>query len=489
MQLARSVLALTAIAALGACADQTVPLAPHPRPSLAVASARGTGASRMVVFGGTGVPASFAAKVAALGGSLDATYDAVGVAVVSGISDENVSALARVKGVQSVSDAATFTLDEKLSTANTEAVATALDAHADSPTAPATAFFFPRQWSYRAISAPAAWAAGDLGSPSVHVAILDTGIDYTYIDLQGLVDLAHSASFVPTDAPLVDAFFPGRNHVTDLDGHGTHVASTVSSHALAVAGVTARTTLMAVKVLGATGSGSYTGVFQGIMYATDNGADVINMSLGSNFLKHDNPGAVSAFNRALNYAHSHGVTVVVAAGNDAIDLDHDGNLYAAMCDDPKVICVAATGPTSSTTVNGPFFPSLDAPATYGNFGRSAVNVAAPGGNIAPDGSTAVFVWQACSTTWLVYDETTDTFSKSVCAADLAHVYTLGAIGTSMAAPHVSGLAALLVERYGRNPGQIRAAIQQSADDLGQSGTDPFYGKGRINVARAMGVLN
>ena len=64
---------------------------------------------------------------------------------------------------------------------------------------------------------------------------------------------------------------------------------------------------------------------------------------------------------------------------------------------------------------------------------------------------------------------------------------LGLNGTSMAAPHVAGLAALLVEKYGRNPAQIRHAIQSTADDLGENGTDPYYGRGRINVARALGL--
>jgi subtilisin family serine protease len=161
---------------------------------------------------------------------------------------------------------------------------------------------------------------------------------------------------------------------------------------------------------------------------------------------------------------------VVAAGNSALDLDHDGNNYETFCNTPSTICVAATGPESELSVNGPW-TNVDAHATYSNYGRSAISVAAPGGN------NASFVWAACSTTSLI-----------VPACQTANIFILGAQGTSMAAPHVSGAAALLVQQLGRNPAQIRARLQQSADDLGQPGTDPFYGKGRLNVARAVGAI-
>lgn len=489
----RSLLAVAAIVGLAACADQVTAPTLTVRPSL---SLQGAAANRyLVVFHGNAIKKGFADRVAALGGQVDAAYDAVGVAVVSGLSAEAAATLGKESGIDDVAADATFTLDdERMPHAIQQADVLATDVGPASQTEPNLAFFFPRQWNYGAISAPQAWAAGFTGSPTVRVAILDSGIDFTYPDLVGLVDLAHSASFVPSDNALINQFFPGRNPVTDLNGHGTHVASTVSSRAAVVAGVTSRTTLMAVKVLGANGSGSFVGIFQGIMYATDNGADVINMSLGANFFRAQSEGFVGALNRAVNYAHNRGVTTVVAAANDAIDLDHDGNLYAIFCDNPKVICVAATGPDSATTVNGPFFPSLDLPAVYSNFGRSAINVAAPGGNFripadpnAPI-TSAVFVWQACSKTMLDFDENTETFSLSVCAANPQLTFTLGEVGTSMASPHVAGLAALLVQQYGRSPAQIRARIQQTADDLGQSGTDPHFGKGRINVARAVGVM-
>lgn len=480
---------LAAAVALAACSDTA--LHPAPRMALDVASGAAPPPRYFVVMKGNAIPQAFVGRVAALGGTVKASYPTVGVAIVDGLDATRAAALAADSRVQSVGADSTFRLDDRMAFDQAAQVDAIGAPGATSAANPTTAFFYPRQWDYGAVDAPAAWSAGFLGSPSVRVAILDTGIDYTYIDLQGLVDLSRSTSFVPSDDALINTFFPGASDITDLEGHGTHVASTVSSRALAVAGMTSQTTLMAVKVLGATGSGAYSAVFEGIMYATDNGADVINMSLGSNFFRKQSPGAAAAINRAVGYAYQRGVTVVVAAGNEGLDYDHTPNVYGIFCSNGKVICASATGPDSATTVNGPYFPSLDEFAIYSNYGTSAVDVAAPGGNFAlfPDGSlrSAVFVWQACSRTSLVYDETTQTFSKSICAQYPQFVFTLGAIGTSMAAPHVSGLAALLVERYGRNPGLIRAAIENSATDLGKPGVDPYYGKGRIDVAKALGL--
>jgi serine protease len=266
----------------------------------------------------------------------------------------------------------------------------------------------------------------------------------------------------------VDIFFPGRHYITDLHYHGTHVASTVVSNGWVAAGVTSQVTLMGVKVCSVVGGCPGSAIFSGFYYAVDNGADVISMSLGGYFTKKDYPGYVSAINRLFNYAKRHGVTVAVSAGNAQLDLDHWKNGFKTYCDAPNVICVSATGPTSGGTV-GPW-PDPDTPAWYTNFGRSAVSVAAPGGN------TGALVWAACSSSSLIF---------TPCQSSA--YWSLGISGTSMAAPHVAGLAALLVEDYGRNPGRIRTLIQGTAEDLGQRGTDPYYGQGRINVADGVGL--
>jgi subtilisin family serine protease len=269
----------------------------------------------------------------------------------------------------------------------------------------------------------------------------------------------------------------------------------VSSKAFALAGVTSRTTLMAVKELGRTGSGSLSSVLNGILWAADHGADVANMSLGvTGGVPKTGFGAyVSLVNRTFNYAKSKGMLMVVSAGNEAADLDHNGNIFAAYCDAPHVICVSSVGPALAGDL---LTSAIDAPAYFTNTGRSAISVAAPGGNAdAAHGYTvsawpwandiASWVWSYCPRERIAGLNSSGVPVLTVCSAGNR---LTGYIGTSQASPHVAGLAALLVAEMGHNrPSAIKAAIEKSADDLGQPGTDPFYGRGRINVARAFGL--
>ncbi len=428
-----------------------------------IGSTLDVGGQYLVMFKGQGVPARFAGDVQALGGAVVYSHD-VGIALVTGLTAQAAATLGGEKYVSDLAADATFQLDDQTDGVP-EAAQSAGVASAGDPT---TAAIYARQWNMRAISADATWAAGRLGSPTVTVAILDTGIDYLYPDLAGRVDLSRSVSFVPSDDALVAAYFPGRNPITDLYFHGTHVAATVASNGLVAAGVTSGTTLTAVKVCNVSGSCSLGAVIAGVLYATDHGADVINMSLGGGFAKAGNGRFVGYINQVFNYANRNGVTVVVAAGNEAADLDHDGNTYATYCSTPNTICVSATGPTASAGLNGPW-TDVDASAPYTNFGTSAVTVAAPGG------SSAGYVWAACSETSLVIP---------VCQTG---IYVLGVDGTSMATPHVSGVAALVVQDVGRRPGRVKTVLQNSADDLGKPGADPYYGKGRLNAAHAVGL--
>ena len=480
-------LALAAVGGLSACVDQDAPSSPlaSTTASLAVAPSNG---QHLVLFKGNSLPADLSAKVAALGGKVVYTHAKSGFALVSGLTGSGAAALSTRSDVASVTPDAVVGLDAQ------HAVSATLDeVSATSQAQPATALRYSFQWNMRAIGANQAWAAGKLGSPDVTVAILDSGLDYNIRDLVGLVDLSRSASFVPSDVDTLAKYFPtfvGSHPIQDLNGHGTNVATQVSSKAFALAGVTSKTTLMGVKVLGATGDGGFGGILAGILHAADNGADVANMSLGASFSKAlGNGGYAGYINRIVNYATQQGMLIVVSAGNESTDLDHDGNGFKAFCSAANVVCVSATGqvtPTGSPAV----------PAFYTNFGRSAITVAAPGGNAAVPlkpipgwawgTSIGSFVWSFCSRTTLDSDTLgVITGPRPGCIGGGS---LTGMIGTSQAAPHVAGVAALLIAEGAKgNPAQVKNAIIKAADDLGQPGADPFYGKGFINVPRALGL--
>jgi len=464
--------------------------------------ARGGVASNrhIVSFSGSG-PTDFAKQVAALGGKVLWVSPGSGLAAVSGLKGSAVATLAGKRGIQAVDADAWIPLDVPL---------LATDATADgggvaSNAAPAAAVRYARQWNMRAVQADVAWAHGFLGSSGVSVFMLDSGIDPHHADTEGRVDPTRSVDLlgtfdaqlpdgttVPfTEADTVQKYFPGHEVYTDLFFHGTHTAATVSSNAVRAAGVTSGTMLVAVKVCGYINECPFSSILNGVIYAADNGADVINMSLGGAFTKAGNGRFVGLINKVFNYARSKGVTTVVSAGNEATDLDHNGNTYQTFCNTPAVICVAATGPTTDatgfTTATGPW-TDVDRPAFYTNFGRSAISVAAPGGNSSAGPALpfptrrSVFVWAACTQTSRV----TTPVDLTGCSA--LPIFIVGAQGTSMSAPHVAGTAALLVSILGRHPSQIKARIQQSADNVAGNGTTPFYGKGRLNVARAVGAI-
>src|SRR5712692_2071968 len=467
-------------------------------PQLAAVARGGAAANNrhIVSFSGS-VPSDFAPQVAALGGKVLWVSSGSGLAAVSGLQGSAAATLAGRRGIQGVDADALIPLDVPLVATEATADAGGVQSNAN----PAAAVRYPRQWNMRAVQAQVAWAHGFLGSSSVSVFMLDSGIDPHHSDTQGRVDATRSVDLLGTfdaqlpdgsavpfsEADTVQKYFPGKEVYTDLFFHGTHTAATVSSNAVRAAGITSMTTLVAVKVCGYINDCPFSSILNGVIYAANSGADVVNMSLGGAFTKAGNGRFVGLLDKVFNFARSKGVTVVVSAGNSAADLDHDGNTYWTFCNTPSVICVAATGPTSDAnagTRNGPW-TDVDAPAYYTNFGRSAISVAAPGGNssfgppLTPPATRDVFVWAACSQASRI---------TQLLGCSAAPVFIVGAQGTSMAAPHVTGAAALLVSIVGRNPSQIKARIQQSADNVAGNGTTPFYGKGRLNVARAVGAI-
>src|SRR5438552_13949749 len=163
----------------------------------------------------------------------------------------------------------------------------------------------------------------------VGVRIANASWNYARSPFVGLVDLDRSISFVPED---VTRHYPGRLPFADLFWHGTAVASAVASNASVLAGVNRYVTLLAVKVADSTNNHTVGRLISGIVYAADQGADVINLSRGSERDKSQSPGFVAAFERAVNYAFRKGALVVSVPFNDAADLDHNANIVRMPCE-------------------------------------------------------------------------------------------------------------------------------------------------------------
>lgn len=495
----RSTLVLGLFALAGCSTDSpTVPNSfTPPSLSLSVAPGGGFDDTYLVRFRGSAVPSSFSAKVAALGGEVIFAHAGAGVGAVRGLTPGAATELSASVGADVTPDDAVL-LDAQTGDVESASVEAGVAADAlNSPSNPAAAFFYNRQWGMRAIQADLAWAAGKRGAATTKVGILDTGLDYLHPDLFGRVDLVNSRSYLSAAENARSlAANPGSHPVADAHFHGTHVGSTVVSNGLAAAGVTSGVTLVGFKVCAPgtapqfNGTCPTSGTLQAILDAADLGIPVINMSLGGSFLRRDassakenqreGPSFIAVINSVFQYANRKGTVIVVSAGNAAADMQHFGNRFFSYCDAPHAVCVSATGPTAALVHGGPY-TNPDALAPYSNIGNK-VFVAAPGGagtNVpinrgwiyaACSGFTIHTALPSCRTRF--YNPTTGAWSASV----------LGVNGTSMASPHAAGVAALAVGP-GSTPSSIRDALANSSDDLLPAGKDPAFGFGRVNAFR------
>ena len=297
-------------------------------------------------------------------------------------------------------------------------------------------------------------AAWDISTGSgVTVAIVDTGIAYenfrdpkTNKRFYKAPDLAGTCFVAGYD------FVNNDTHPNDDHSHGTHVAGTVAqttNNSLGVAGVAFNSCLQPIKVLGSNGSGTYANIANGIRFAADNMAKVINLSLGG-------PSSSQTLLDAISYAYSKGVTIVAAAGNDGTNIVSYPGAY-----DDFVIAVGATRFDEMLSYYSNFGPSLD--------------VVAPGGDATVDQNGDGYGDGVLQNTFNPNTKRTNEFGYWFFQ------------GTSQATPHVSGLAALLISKgNATTPANIRTAIQSTADDLGAPGKDDTYGWGLINAPAALG---
>lgn len=434
-----------------ACTDSVSPPATPAAPP--VVSRVGTPSStRHVMDFSAGIPADLATRVAAKGGQLVRVDEGIGMAVTSGLTDAAADAIAgrNNNSRDIVARWVPTLLEAQASIAPDASLALAPQFTTKSPL---TAFFYVIgfQWNMQRIHADQAWAQGRTGLPAVRVAILDSGLDPDHIDQNGtVIDQATSTFFTPSLSPE-----PGPRWMDD-HFHGTYVGGIVTTNNIAAAGVAPNVTLVAVKILNAAGGGSFADLISAIYYATNVKVQVINLSVGAYIPRGGREAAqlVRMTTRAINYAHQHGVLVVSASGNEAIDLQHDKNYIEVPCEAGVQMCISATGIT-------------DSPASYTNYGTNAINVAAPGGD--DDG----FILSLCTS------HSVDPALAS-CKSRTRYLF---ADGTSGAAPHVSALGAYLQSQFAGqlNASQLITSIEQHSDDLGKPGADEYYGKGRINV--------
>ena len=449
--------------ALGACSDDTA----APEFNRAPQFSEEEGVRTVVVFDSeSSIPDGGTDAIAAAGGVVTNRIDAIGVAFATFPDLTGVATLRANDLVQSVS---VDRMTDFLSGVRIGEVLMEVDGKIEpgDPSDPTKAFRWAYQWNMRQIQADAAWAAGYFGSPSIKVGILDTGVDYTNRELDGRVDLALSTAFSPEPVAV------GEHQVMDYHFHGTHVASTVTTKNITVAGVAPNVTIVGIKVLSAAGTGLFEWSIQGIKYAADKGIRIQNMSLGAEVDAEEDAALIEALRRVVQYAESKGSVVIAAAGNDAKNLDDPATGVYVPCE-VATFCVSATGPLMQT--------DFDQPAEYTNYGITAIELAAPGGNAS---DTKPYVNQdlilgACSTR-----ATRGTLI--ICrTSGINGYYYAYAAGTSMAAPHVSGAAAMILSQSPSVPVKtLKNKILNSLDDIGAPGPDIYSNGGRLNVYRAL----
>lgn len=269
-----------------------------------------------------------------------------------------------------------------------------------------------QRWHYEMINVPQAWQK-TVGSRNVKVAVLDTGVDANHVNLRNNVNVSLGKNFSASGSST---------DTMDRQSHGTHVAGTIAAYG-SVTGVMQQATIIPVKVLGDDGRGSTYGIQQGIIYAADQGADVINMSLGGG-------GFSQGMNDACEYAVNKGTIVIAASGNESASSISYPAAY------PSVIAVGSV--TSSKTRS-----------SFSNYGQG-LEVMAPGSDIY-------------STT---PGNQYDTYS-----------------GTSMATPHVAGVAGLM---RAANPNLTVAQARQILRDTAvYAGSSNQYGYGIVDANAAV----
>lgn len=437
--------------------------------SFSVGAAGGTEKDYLVVFASEDIPFGAPDLIKAAGGKVLTTIPQLGIVVASSANPKFADSLGKNKSVLGVGP----DLEIKLDIPYVEEIPVRDIPFGDIPSGDVQAglngpgdLYQKYQWDIKKVTDNGRSFAVQTGNRQVVVGVIDTGIDFNHPDLKGSI------------VPGSKTFVPGTTDAWDQNGHGTHVAGAIAANGRTY-GVGPNLGIRAYRVFGADGGAESSWVMQAIVAAANDGVDVINLSLGGyRLLAYQSHVADKvAYQRAINYAVKKGVTVVVAAGNQALDLDNpnqinrwlqseyaeynlkNGAAVEVPGDLPGVVTVSAS-------------TSRDTLAYYSNHGSSAIEVAGPGGDWGPGYPT-------------VKDEMHLAFSTYPTYLGSKSGYAWMA-GTSMAAPKVAGVAALIIAQYGKiGPAQVEAKLRQTAVDIGKVGHDEYFGDGLVNALNAV----
>ena len=377
----------------------------------------------------------------------------------------------------------------------------------------------PCQWDMETIGAGAAHASAK--GAGVRVGVIDGGIDFTHPDLAGGIDVARSCSFIYSSTPtanpaeVANGDCSNKSAVQDLQGHGTHVATTIAGriNGIGIVGVAPEATIVGLKACTIAGFCFADSVAAALRYAGDQRLDVVNLSLFADpYLYYcgneaEQRAILKSLQDAARYAQQRGVVIVAAAGNEGQDLGHPvtdeispdwppdtavtrevrNNCRVAPAELPGVITVAATG--------------VNTLASYSNVG-TPVDVAAPGGD-AGQTPTTVFGRGRILAGWSSTDasgnwEAFVAASRAVVSGGGRYVWISG---TSMASPHAAGVAALIRQARGQiGSNAVAAILRESATPLscpttwpaddprqctGGSGHTSFFGAGMLDAEAAV----
>ena len=468
----------------------------------------GTAQTYLVVFRAQALPANAAASITAAGGTVVQSYPQIGVVIARSSSSTFRSSVMRNGAIQGASATAAFATHVSDGVGSQSGASSSVVNTPVSDTDPLS----PLQWDMRQIHTTEAHAITG-GSPSVVVGDIDTGLDYTHPDLAANVDAGDSVNCV-SGVPV-----PGSVAAMDDNGHGTHTAGTIAAAAngIGIVGVAPNVKIAGIKAGNADGFFFPEAVVCAFMWAGTHHIPVTNNSYFADpylFNCKNDPAQRAIWDaeqRAILFAESKGTVVVAAEGNEADDIAHPTQditspddttpIVRTVHNDCAVVPVEVQG-VVGVTADG----NLLQKSFYSSYGVGKADVTAPGGDsilqvtaAAPNGRV-LSTWPASLFNFCL--------RKVVDASGATYCY---AQGTSMASPHVAGVAALIESQGVRARGAVVAALENTADPIacptsavlaeysffpsvsngapqhcsGGTGYNSWYGHGQVNALSAI----